>query len=335
MASTFFLIVACTTFVVVAEADHTDIPYKYINGRPLQLDIYLPENDSIPPQHGSNFSDRSSLGTAYPLIIYIHGGGWKGGSKLPLPPFLPDAMNKAGAAVAAINYRLDTDTQWGDAPVVYPAQKEDVVDALAWLQSDNATKYLSVDTSRMMCLGGSAGGHLCSLLAAVANWGDRGTADGADLKPLKLAIPFFGPTDLLHMELDIDPSVGCWRDIDAPDSAESELLACTDKNGQPDGLGDLRNHSSKYPSAYQNAVDANPVSHIVGGAGATMSWFIAHGEADTTVPFKQSERLVDALKAAGESVEFVPVKDGNHGFKPHSAWSSTIDAASAWIAENL
>ena len=83
------ILAACT--ISFARSDYTNIPYKYINDRPLELDIYFPSSD-----HASD--PRSD---PYPLIIYIHGGGWKGGSKSPLPPFLPSTADKAVVVVAA------------------------------------------------------------------------------------------------------------------------------------------------------------------------------------------------------------------------------------------
>ena len=74
-------------------------------GHPRQkLDLYLPEKDS------------GSL----PLIIFIHGGGWRQGSKDGCPW---RSLATQGYAVARIGYRLSQDA-------VFPAQIEDCKAAL-------------------------------------------------------------------------------------------------------------------------------------------------------------------------------------------------------------
>ena len=92
---------------------HRDIAYVR-DGHPLQkLDLYL-------PKEGSDF----------PLIINIHGGAFRMGSK---EDGIPVEYLADGYAVASINYRLSGDALW-------PAQIEDCKAAVRWLRA-NAAKY--------------------------------------------------------------------------------------------------------------------------------------------------------------------------------------------------
>jgi dipeptidyl aminopeptidase/acylaminoacyl peptidase len=60
---------------------------------------------------------------------------------------------------------------------------------------------------------------------------------------------------------------------------------------------------------------ANPIAYI---SKDTPPFFIAHGDKDDTVPFNQSELLVEAIRKAGGTVMFEVVKGTDHGFGPDS-----------------
>jgi acetyl esterase/lipase len=83
-----------------------------------------------------------------PLVVFIHGGGFRGGSKEALNADLLDRCLKAGVSVAAINYRL-TDT----AP--YPAAFLDSARAVQFLR--HHAKEWGLDPKRVAATGGSAG----------------------------------------------------------------------------------------------------------------------------------------------------------------------------------
>lgn len=91
-----------------------------------------------------------------PLVLYIHGGGFRGGDKRSLSPGALRACLSAGWAVAAINYRL-TDT----APA--PAAYRDCARALQHLRH-HAERW-NLDGSRVASTGGSAGAGTSMWLA--------------------------------------------------------------------------------------------------------------------------------------------------------------------------
>jgi acetyl esterase/lipase len=91
-----------------------------------------------------------------PVVLYIHGGGWRNGDKKMKPkPFLDK-----GISVAAINYRF---VQHGVEDKVVPPVKaplEDAARALQFVRS-KASEW-NIDKTRIGATGGSAGG--CSSL---------------------------------------------------------------------------------------------------------------------------------------------------------------------------
>ena len=123
----------------VANVD-SDIPY--CAGQDKQkFDLYTPINSLL-----------NTHTTPYPLVIYIHGGGWhKGDKRNSLLDYYGSSLTAAGFAVASVNYRL--------APKYhYPTQNNDVacaIDTIAKL----ASSY-DIDTNNVILFGDSAGGLL-------------------------------------------------------------------------------------------------------------------------------------------------------------------------------
>jgi acetyl esterase/lipase len=111
-----------------------------------------------------------------PCVIVIHGGSWAAGNNLQLPE-LNSELAKAGYHVAGINYRLAPSNH-------YPAPIEDVQTAIRFL-TVQATA-LSLDTTRFVLLGRSAGGQV-ALSAAYT------LAEPA----IKGVINFYGPADMV------------------------------------------------------------------------------------------------------------------------------------------
>ncbi len=139
--------------------EYKDIVYNTIENTELKLDIYHKTNVDKP----------------MPLLIFIHGGAWKKGDKHDYWPYLIPYAEK-GYITATIQYRFT-----GEAK--YPAQLNDVSNAVKWLQ-DNAEQY-HIDPNKIVLIGGSAGGHL-AMMAGYAN---------PSLK-IKGVVNLYGPSDL-------------------------------------------------------------------------------------------------------------------------------------------
>ena len=120
-----------------------DIVYGKGGGRDLKLDLFLPKQGEEPR----------------PGIVFVHGGGWQGGSRAA---FQRQAAYLAGKGYvgACIEYRLS-----GEA--TFPAAIEDCKCAVRWLRA-NAGTY-KVDPERIAACGGSAGGHLvCRVMTSTS-----------------------------------------------------------------------------------------------------------------------------------------------------------------------
>ena len=125
---------------------HRDVEYAEVPGfRPLELDLYLPSGAAGP----------------VPVVIHVHGGGWRRGSRRHPLPALGDGfypgLAAAGIAVAAIDYRLSGEAR-------YPAAVDDVRAAVAWARL--ALPGHGIAPGPLVLWGDSAGGHL-ALLAAL------------------------------------------------------------------------------------------------------------------------------------------------------------------------
>jgi acetyl esterase/lipase len=126
---------------------YPDLPYGSAPGRSLLLDLYVP-----PAGLG---------GSARPFFVYVHGGGWSGGSARTTGAFenwpaVLASIAARGYVVASINYRLTAEAK-------YPANIKDVKAAIRWMRS-KANQY-GIDKSRGAVGGVSAGGHLAALAA--------------------------------------------------------------------------------------------------------------------------------------------------------------------------
>jgi acetyl esterase/lipase len=125
---------------------------------------------------------------ALPAIIYIHGGGWIGGSNKEAPLL---QIAQAGYFAASIEYRLDNAAKW-------PAQIEDCQLAVRWLRA-HADGY-HVDPNRIGVWGASAGGHLVTCLGTMADQAqyDVGGYPGVS-SAVQAVVDYYGPTDFTRV----------------------------------------------------------------------------------------------------------------------------------------
>jgi acetyl esterase/lipase len=237
------------------------LPFAAIPGfRPLELDLYRP------PAAGP-----------LPAVIYLHGGGWRQGTRAAASPgfseWNPGLLTRlaaAGFAVVSADYRLSGEAR-------FPAQLEDVYRAMDWVAASGEAH--GVDPSRVLLWGDSAGGHLAALAAS----------DAGRSAPVRGVVLWYPITDLLSIQADADAVGG--EPHDTPDARETALLG--------------------RPIADDQAVarQASPVTHV---DGAAAPFFLAHGNADLVSPYQQSIRLRDALAAAGKEATLYTVEGAGH-----------------------
>jgi acetyl esterase/lipase len=100
----------------------------------------------------------------FPVIIYLHSGGWVGGTRTVVPGVLMQQIDRAGIAVVSIDYRLTAHAVDGSIVNPFPVPDTDVDRAVRFVRAHAATWNL--DPTRVLLAGASAGGHLAALAAA-------------------------------------------------------------------------------------------------------------------------------------------------------------------------
>lgn len=244
---------------------YRDLAYVTDGHERQKLDLYLP------PQ-GKNL----------PLIIWIHGGAFRMGSKEgnEFDP-LPLGYLAEGYAVASINYRLSQHA-------IFPAQIEDCKAAVRYLRA-HANQY-NLDLTRFVAWGPSAGGHLAAMLGTTGHVTEFDVGENLDVSSqVQLVVDYYGPTDFLQMDSQRLPDGMLHSPADSP---ESQLVG-----------GPIQAHPEK-------AARANPITYVTEDVPP---FLIVHGSQDPLVPYGQSVLLVEALQAVGADVTFYTVEGGGHG----------------------
>jgi acetyl esterase/lipase len=237
-----------------------DLEYARAGEKRLLLDLYLPEPAAAP----------------LPVVVWVHGGAWRGGSK-DQTPALP--LLRHGYAVASISYRLSQEAR-------FPAQIHDCKAAIRWLRA-HAREY-RLDPDRFGVWGSSAGGHLVALLGTSGGVKVGGNA-GVSSR-VQAVCDWFGPTDFLQMQG--HAPAGSPLNHDAPDSPESLLIG-----------GPIQENRAK-------VARANPITYVTRD---DPPFLIMHGDRDNLVPLHQSELLHQALQKARVPVTLVRLEGAGHG----------------------
>ena len=241
---------------------HRDVAYVTDGHERQKLDLYVPD-----------------AGNNLPLIIWIHGGAWRGGNKTR---YAPMKYLTSGYAGVSLNYRLSQHA-------IFPAQIEDVKAAVRWLRA-NAETY-RFDPNRFAVWGSSAGGHLAAMLGTAGDVTEFEGGENLEVSSrVQAVVDYFGPTDFLQMDAHRFPD-GLVHD--APDSPESQLVG-----------GPIQEHKHR-------VARANPITYV---STDDPPFLIIHGDRDKLVPYHQSVLLKDALKAASVPFTFYRVVGGGHGW---------------------
>ena len=100
----------------------------------------------------------------YPVILYLHSGGWIGGANEYIPDFLMAQIQRAKVALVSIDYRLSSFAADGSPVNMFPIPNEDVDQAIRFVRDVAATWNL--DPKMFVVSGASAGGHLAQMAGA-------------------------------------------------------------------------------------------------------------------------------------------------------------------------
>jgi acetyl esterase/lipase len=249
----------------------------------------VPEADSIVTAKRLLYSVHEGIalsGTLYrpeqrqpcPVVVAVHGGGWRTGS--------PDRycewgewLASRGIALFAIQYRL------ADRPQnVFPAAALDVADAVRFVRDKGVE--LGLDPNAIVLMGDSAGAHLVSLVALTG--GSLGRADPpGDFPGIRAVVAVYGVYDLAAQ----------WEhdQIARPrDQITEALMACSPLD---DRLAFFR---------------ASPFTYATTTA-PRVPFLVVWGTEDDIVDWaSQSGRFVTALKQTGQFVRTVAINGAPH-----------------------
>lgn len=227
-------------------------------GRKEKADLYLPAE--IPK------------GKRVPAVVIIHGGGWSGGDKhANREQNIGTNLALNGYVAMSINYVLATPK---GTNVTWPQNLYDCKTAVRWLRKN--AERLQIDPERIGAIGGSAGGHLVSMLALTD------AKDGLDPK---------GPYG------EYSCRIQCVVDLYGPAVLED--------------YHDISAFRKSYKEAPELYKQASPVTYADKNDPPIL---ILHGTGDKTVNYHQSEMFAEKLKEVGAEHELILIPDAPHTF---------------------
>jgi len=232
----------------------------------------------------------------FPVAILVHGGGWSGGDKA--------GSDKPGNGADITPWFAPlTAAKFTWFSINYrlaPAHRWpaclDDVKTAIRWVKAHAAEY-KADPKRIAIIGESAGGHLVSLA------GGRATADTR----VAAVVPFYAPHDL---ELQVNHRHALGPSMEA-------LFGLTELND----------------AAWKVLREASPITYVHKGLPP---YLLIHGTKDTTVPFEQSLKFQEKMKAAGNVCDLIAVEGGIHGM---GGWEkidpSYKEKLIAWLHKTL
>ena len=238
-----------------------DVEYARLGEHALKLDLHLPAGRI-----------RS------PLIVWIHGGAWRSGSKKDVPI---QKLIAEGYPIASVDYRLSTEAR-------FPAQIHDIKAAIRFLRAHGGDWKLP--TKRMVIAGDSAGAHLAALVGVSnGNTDLEGTVgmDRAQSSEVQGIISFYGAANLTTI---LQQSTPHGLNVRVP---ALELLL----GAQP-------------TNAVELARLASPVFHVDSHDPPLL---LLHGDQDPQMPINQSLELLGAYRKVKAPVQFEVVHGAAHG----------------------
>jgi acetyl esterase/lipase len=263
-----------------------DVEFARVGEHRLMLDLYLPP--------------RANGGAGKPpLVVWVHGGAWRSGSRKDMPL---GGLVERGYAVASVDYRL--------SPVArFPAQVHDIKAAIRFLRA-RQDEY-GYDAGRIAVAGNSAGGHLAALVGVTnGNTELEGTVgeDRSQKSDVQGIISLYGMSNLTTILAQSTP-----HGLEVRVPALQLLLG-----GQPQDVPQL-------------ARLASPVFHV---DATDPPLLLLHGDQDPQAPINQSLELQGRYESPHLPHRLVVLHGGAHGGKEFTD-PERCDLMAAFLAEHL
>mgnify|MGYP003631778773 CR=1 FL=1 len=263
-----------------------DIIYHEVDGFRLKLDIRRPREIS--------YDGRTS-----PVLFHIHGGAWTygyGSKKEQGIPLMME-MAKRGWVCVSIDYRLSP-------KATFPDHIVDCKRALAWVK-DNIQNY-GGDPGFIVATGGSAGGHLSSLLSLSANVPDLQPGFEKSDTCVQGCVPFYGMYDLLDtqkLQLSLGLDIVLQKSI-------------------------IKQTKEENPDLYRLM---SPITYINENAPPFM---LVHGDKDSLTSLGEAQFFASELDSVSkQTVDFAEIPGAQHAFDVFSSMRS--DYVMLGVAERL
>jgi len=264
-----------------------DIIYHEVDGFHLKLDIRR------------SIDLRESKQSNAPVLFQIHGGAWtKGyGSKNEQAIPLMVELAKRGWVCVSVDYRLSP-------YATFPDHIIDCKRALVWVK-EHISEY-GGDPDFIISTGGSAGGHLTSLLAVTAN--NPVFQPGFETSDTRVqgCVPYYGIYDLMDSQK-LQLTVGL------------EIIL---------RKGIVKQTKQENQDLYQLM---SPITHIHAEAPP---FLVVHGDKDSLTSLAEAQYFASSLdEVSKQTVEFAEIAGAQHGFDTFTSLRS--DYVLQGVAERM
>ncbi len=254
-----------------------------------RLDLYLPRG-----------------ATDYPVVMLVHGGGWRMGDnyRFGLYPSVAECLARQGIGVVLPNYRLSPE-------VKHPEHVRDIARAFAWVHA-HITQY-GGSPEKLFVAGHSAGGHLVALLATDERYlqevglstenirGVIGVSGLYRIPPLEGCLTVGGPTAvIMHLDQILPLRCGCGCGCGLP---------CTPLALLPGFPVRLNIFKMAFGNNLDLREDASPLAHVRPGLPP---FLLISAEKDLPTLPEMAAEFHEALCNQGVASHLMPVRDRNH-----------------------
>jgi acetyl esterase/lipase len=223
-------------------------------------------------------ADDARPGQGRPGVLQIHGGGWVIGDKREQGIPLLQHLAANGWVGVNANYRLSP-------RATFPEHLIDLKRAIAWYR-EHATEH-GADPDFLCVTGGSAGGHLCALVALTANDPEYQPGFESVDTTARAAVPFYGVYDFTNRN-------STWPKLTVRRFVEPVVM---------------KKKLSDDPEAFAKA---SPMDQVRPDAPP---FFVVHGDLDTLAPVADAREFVARLRAVSPApVLYAEMQGAEHAF---------------------
>jgi len=224
-----------------------------------------------------------------PCIVIIHGGGWSTNTEDIMRGLARELVKTNRYVVCSIDYRWLGTLDGDEIPNTMIDLIEDVFGAIAHIQ-EHAEEY-GADPGRLAVTGDSAGGHLSAVAANMVNMIGEGGEGVFEYRPTYMPS---GKT-AQHVRTAMAKAI----------KAAAPSYGVFDSDS-------LRQFVSDVPDGWLKAIA--PIENIPNVQERAVPQLLLRGTADMLIRNEPVQAYADALKAAGQTVEYVQVEGANHAF---------------------